>query len=145
MGPTPIVLTGRPPRPNEIRRPPAFGLADGGDRRLTPGGGLHDYSEVDWLQPPDKEAAFVDAARIYEVLDGLPEAQAARKWEGRAAFAEAMTAYREGRFEVAKRGFERVLGDVPEDGPARLYVERCRAMAAAPPPDWDGVTVLTEK
>ena len=38
------------------------------------------------------------------------------------------------------------LSIVPEDGPSRLYLERCRKMAAEPPGrEWDGVTVMETK
>jgi len=39
-----------------------------------------------------------------------------------------------------------VLRERPDDGPALLYVERCRVMRVAPPDDgWDGVTVMDTK
>ena len=33
----------------------------------------------------------------------------------------------------------------PDDGATRLYVERCTALAKAPPEDWDGVWVYKTK
>ncbi len=42
--------------------------------------------------------------------------------------------------------FERALVEMPGDGPSGLYLGRCRAYAAAPPPDdWDGVWTMTDK
>jgi adenylate cyclase len=62
------------------------------------------------------------------------------RWE------RAMAPYRERRFEEALAAFEGLLRDHPEDGPARVYVGRCRELLASPPPAaWDGVHVLHEK
>jgi adenylate cyclase len=55
-------------------------------------------------------------------------------------------AYREQRWEEAVAAFSAVLAERPQDGPASLYLERCRAMLATPPPpDWDAVTVMDVK
>lgn len=86
-----------------------------------------------------------EAIRLYEVLDGLPEVQAERKWATREAFAAALALYREGRFEDALAAFRRHLGEVPEDAPARLYTERCQGHIDSPPVAWTGVTILTRK
>lgn len=57
-----------------------------------------------------------------------------------------MALYRDRRFAEARAAFERFLAAKPGDGPASLYVSRCRSYEAAPPPaDWDGVTTMTTK
>jgi adenylate cyclase len=62
------------------------------------------------------------------------------RWDG------AIAAYQERRFREAEAGFEGVLAVAPGDGPAAIYVGRCRELIAAPPPaGWDGVHVLHEK
>jgi adenylate cyclase len=42
--------------------------------------------------------------------------------------------------------FQEVLRLDPNDSPAALYLERCEALMADPPPEeWDGVYVMTHK
>ena len=61
-------------------------------------------------------------------------------------FNAGIAAYRERRWNEGLEIFSAVLAEFPEDGPARLYVERCRKMAAEPPErDWNGVTVMETK
>jgi adenylate cyclase len=58
----------------------------------------------------------------------------------------AFALYAAGDFPQAARLFERLLQAVPEDGPARLLLQRCREFLQTPPPDnWRGVTRLLEK
>lgn len=46
----------------------------------------------------------------------------------------------------AKAGFEEILKDHPEDGPAKLYLKRCEDNVKSPPSaTWDGVFSLTIK
>ncbi|MBF0614712.1 MAG: CHASE2 domain-containing protein [Magnetococcales bacterium] len=54
--------------------------------------------------------------------------------------------YRQRAYVEAIVQFEEALRIMPEDGPARTYVERCREYLENPPPeDWDGVFQLTSK
>jgi adenylate cyclase len=56
------------------------------------------------------------------------------QWEaGRAA-------YREGRFEAALACFRATASLRPDDGPSRVFIERCTAfLQAGTPKDWDGI------
>ena len=55
-------------------------------------------------------------------------------------FAQALEHYRQRRFPEAGAAFEAILTENPEDGPARIYRDRCRKFMEAPPPDdWDTV------
>jgi adenylate cyclase len=57
-----------------------------------------------------------------------------------------LRAYRERRWDEALAAFEAVLAMRPNDGPARLFVERCTMLKSTPPPaDWDAVTNMDEK
>jgi adenylate cyclase len=59
---------------------------------------------------------------------------------------QGLAAYRSRHWARAERLFERALEVAPEDCPARLYRDRARAYAAAPPLEsWDGVWSMTEK
>jgi adenylate cyclase len=54
--------------------------------------------------------------------------------------------YRAQEFEDAAAGFNEILEAVPNDGPCMMYLERCRELIAAPPPqDWDGIYVMMHK
>ncbi|MGQ9689053.1 MAG: CHASE2 domain-containing protein [Desulfobaccales bacterium] len=55
-------------------------------------------------------------------------------------FSLALTAYRQRKFSEAGVLFEQILVQHPDDGPARVFLERCRRFqTAAPPPEWDAV------
>ncbi len=82
--------------------------------------------------------------RIYEVLGIVDDRE---RWAPLLRdFNTALAAYREQRWDDAVFAFAAVLEKYPEDGPAQLYIERCRDMLAAPPEsDWDGVTIMETK
>jgi adenylate cyclase len=59
------------------------------------------------------------------------------------SFQKARAFYLERDWRQAAIFFEEVLRIKPADGPATLYLRRCwRYLAAPPPPDWEGVSVL---
>jgi adenylate cyclase len=63
-----------------------------------------------------------------------------------ATYEEGTRLYRAQRFEEAAARFAEVLAERPADGPSRMYLDRCEDLVAAPPPpDWDGVFVMTHK
>ncbi len=50
------------------------------------------------------------------------------------------------QFAEAKELFDKALEADPEDGPSRVYQQRCSHYVANPPAeDWDGVFVMTTK
>jgi class 3 adenylate cyclase len=60
--------------------------------------------------------------------------------------AEAVDKYYARDFTAAADGFRDVLGILPEDYPASIYLERAEKFIVSPPSaEWDGVEVLTEK
>jgi hypothetical protein len=82
---------------------------------------------------------------VYELLAGK-DALPRDKKRGFFHFSEGLRLYRDRRFAEALDEFNRVAHTFPEDGPTGVYVERCRRFAAdPPPPDWDGVFVMTSK
>ncbi len=87
-----------------------------------------------------------EPVRVYELLElgggSLPpEKEAALEH-----FAAGMEAYRAHDWSEALARFEAAVTACPDDGPSRLYVERCRAHRANPPQaDWDFVVRRTEK
>jgi adenylate cyclase len=97
--------------------------------------------ELDFLRVEGKTHPL----RVYElaaVKDGLTPI----KRESFSIFSDALRLYREKRFAEAKGEFLRLLNLLPEDPPSRLYVARCEQfLRTPPPPDWDGVYVMTSK
>ncbi|MEW6515563.1 MAG: adenylate/guanylate cyclase domain-containing protein [candidate division FCPU426 bacterium] len=61
-------------------------------------------------------------------------------------YSRGLELYYQRSFAAARRQLEEALKLRPEDEPARVLVERCRAFSRKrPPKDWDGVTTLTSK
>jgi hypothetical protein len=49
-------------------------------------------------------------------------------------------------FKEAYAEFKKALEIYPEDGPSKLYLQRCDILSNYPPPeDWDGVFTMHEK
>ncbi len=54
--------------------------------------------------------------------------------------------YKQRNFQMALEKFRKAVEIIPEDGPSKLYLERCEHFIETPPPgDWDGVFVMTTK
>lgn len=54
--------------------------------------------------------------------------------------------YKQRNFQKAMEEFRKAVEIIPEDGPSKLYLERCEHFIETPPPaDWDGVFVMTTK
>jgi Tfp pilus assembly protein PilF len=54
--------------------------------------------------------------------------------------------YKKKEFGPAKELFRQALEVRPDDGPSKLYLERCELLIQNPPPaDWDGVFTMTSK
>lgn len=63
-----------------------------------------------------------------------------------ALYNEGLLLYKTRKFQEAKSKFIEALQISPEDGPSKLYIERCEAFIQNPPPaDWDGVCIMTTK
>lgn len=61
-------------------------------------------------------------------------------------FAEGRKLYKLMKFSEAARFFSNALETCPDDGPSKVYLERCNYYIDNPPPeDWDGVYVMTTK
>lgn len=81
---------------------------------------------------------------LFELLAEAPGEARQRQLVER--FAVGLGAYRGRDFSRAQQLFASLLEDHGDEGPARLYLERCRHYLAAPPPDdWDAVETLTSK
>ncbi len=61
-------------------------------------------------------------------------------------FAEGRKQYKLMEFEKAKNLFAKALEIDAEDGPSKVYFDRCAHYVENPPPeDWDGVFVMQTK
>ncbi len=61
-------------------------------------------------------------------------------------FAEGRKNYKLMKFKEAQKSFAKALQADPEDGPAKVYLARCKHYLQTPPPeDWDGVFVMKTK
>jgi len=83
--------------------------------------------------------------RIYEALDYHSEESFPCLAEAVGHFQEGRKAYRAGDFQKACRSFAEALRLNPADRLCATYIERCEALAAARPKDWDGVWTMTSK
>ena len=83
---------------------------------------------------------------IYEVMghhtdDSFPNRDAAV-----AAFSEGLSRFRRREWKEAAHCFGEALAANPQDGPSRIYAERCQIFdKSPPPPDWDGVWSVQSK
>ncbi|HZE22130.1 MAG TPA: adenylate/guanylate cyclase domain-containing protein, partial [Desulfobaccales bacterium] len=83
---------------------------------VTACAGTVEFRELDLVAVKGKE----QAVRVFEVL-GLAGELAPEIIRRRQGFADALKLYRQGRFPDAAAGFETVLAEAPEDGPARTF------------------------
>jgi adenylate cyclase len=92
------------------------------------------------LRGRDKPAA------IYEALGHHSEQTFPNRSEVLDAFRNGLALYRQRDWTAAERCFLAAAAANPVDQPSRIYLERCRAYAATPPPlDWDGVSSMKER
>jgi len=97
--------------------------------------GALEFRELDLVAVKGREAPV----KVFEVLarkGGLsPEMAGARQ-----EFAQGLELYRGGDFAGAVPHFAAALHQAPEDGPSRIFLDRCqRFQITPPPPDWDAV------
>lgn len=97
--------------------------------------------------PPAFQVRLVDlvrvkgkqqAVQVFELLSSRNLEETGRAF--RDDFEQALTAYRGQQWEEAFRRFTALASKAPDDGPTRLYVERCLKLLSHPPgSEWDGV------
>jgi adenylate cyclase len=88
--------------------------------------------EVDEISPLGKKQPI----RFFEIRGETDD----RTREMMARYAAGLAAYRSREWEAAVAAFEAALAAVPEDGPSRTLLERCRQLLAAPPSaEWEPI------
>jgi adenylate cyclase len=102
------------------------------------------FRELDLIRVKGK----LQPVTLYELVAarGMPDGDEPDLEERLEFFAQGRACYRERRWQDAQIVFEKLLERWPEDGPARMYLNRCREyLVAGPENDWDGVYVMTHK
>jgi adenylate cyclase len=102
------------------------------------------FRELDLIRVKGK----LQPVTLYELVAarGTPEGDAPDLEEHLEFFAQGRACYRERRWQDAQIVFEKLLERWPGDGPARMYLNRCREyLVAGPEENWDGVYVMTHK
>jgi adenylate cyclase len=98
--------------------------------------------EIDRLRVKGKH----EPVAIYEAMDHLTEEEFPNLTRGVELYSEGIRLYRERAFKDAMDCFKETLSLHAGDHPSQLYVQRCEHfLGTPPPPDWDGVWVMTEK
>jgi adenylate cyclase len=102
------------------------------------------FRELDLIRVKGK----LKPVTLYELVAarGTPAGDAPDLEERLEQFALGRTFYRERHWQDAQIVFEKLLERWPDDGPARMYLNRCREyLVAGPEASWDGVYVMTHK
>jgi len=102
------------------------------------------FRELDLIRVKGK----LQPVTLYELVAarGTPEGDAPDLEEHLEFFAQGRACYRERRWQDAQIVFDKLLERWPGDGPARMYLNRCREyLVAGPEENWDGVYVMTHK
>ena len=100
-----------------------------------------DVRELDTIRVVGKS----EPVKVYQLLERKNQT-AGKIADLVAKFESTLSVYKDGNYKDAMAGFEACLEIVTDDGPARTFVERCKAFISEPPPsDWDGIFTLAEK
>jgi adenylate cyclase len=83
--------------------------------------------------------------QLYEIIETRKEAGENQKTLVD-RFHGALAVYKTMDFTEAEKAFAAILADYPDDGPSKVFMERCKTFITYPPePGWDGVLDLREK
>jgi len=98
--------------------------------------------EIDLIRVRGMEAPIA----IYEAIGHHTEDSFPRRSVAVEAFSEGLSKYRRREWKHAARCFQDALAANPNDGPSRVYLERCDIFRSTPPaPGWDGVWSVQRK
>jgi adenylate cyclase len=82
--------------------------------------------------------------KVYELLALAADSPRYSDLMGR--FEKGLEAYRSGQWRASIEIFQELVRDHPQDGPSRVFIERCHNLLAQPPEgSWDGVFVMRSK
>jgi len=87
-----------------------------------------------------------NSIKIYECFDGESDETIEKKKASISSFNEGMDHYFQKDFAMAALGFQQVLKENPEDGTAKLFLQKSgQYIATGVPEDWNGVEVMDYK
>ncbi len=97
--------------------------------------------ELDWVRVKGK----IKPVKIFELIaEGTSVSP--NMTETIKFFNDGYAFYHQMKWDAAVEYFNKALVTMPDDGPSKLYLERCLEYKAEPPPqDWDGVFVMKTK
>jgi len=96
---------------------------------------------LDFLAVKGKEKPM----QVFEVR-GYRQDEPAEWSEAEAHYRAGINEYLNRNWETAITSFGKVVNLFPDDGPAKIYEERCREFSLTPPPEnWDGRYILKSK
>ncbi len=99
------------------------------------------FRELDTIRVVGKSEP-ITVYELVEILGKVPE----KKQDILVHYRQALALYKERRWKESLSGFVRALKIDMEDGPSKVYYQRCRTFLTNPPPDnWDGVNNLSSK
>jgi len=83
---------------------------------------------------------------VFECLDYHDAESFPNLMDAVGAFNEGLALYRAASFDRARDWFDKALAANPADRVSELYREQCGVLIEnPPPPDWDGISVMTQK
>ena len=98
--------------------------------------------ELDYIAVKGKD----EAVKVFELLEMADAELDPSLEEALRHYEKGMAFYKKRDWAAARDCFRQALEVRPDDGPSRLYVERCSEFVAdPPPPEWDFVVRRTEK
>ncbi|MCG3207508.1 MAG: Chemotaxis response regulator protein-glutamate methylesterase [Anaerolineae bacterium] len=116
---------------------------------------ISQYSLFSLNQPNRYRYRFLDRVRVkgkaepvsvFEIFEGDPQETIDLKQKTLTHFEKGLLHYHSREFDAAKARFARVIAANPADKAADLYLKRSEHFARyGVPPDWEGITALTEK
>ncbi len=113
-----------------------------GERTVERLSAPRDLREIDLI----RAKGLARPITVYESTAHYPDDVRDRLSKLAAAYRDGLAAYRSRRWNDAIGCFEAALKHRPDDGPSRVFRDRCRFCRDNPPgEDWDGVWTMTEK
>lgn len=102
----------------------------------------HTLRPIDYIRVKGRQKPV----EVFEALDYAIDVEGDGLKRMLDVYGTAKRAYRDRRWQDAIGGFAAALEMRPHDGPAKVYLNRCRYYTDQPPEDdWDGVWQITEK
>ncbi|KAJ3401218.1 hypothetical protein CcCBS67573_g02995 [Chytriomyces confervae] len=96
--------------------------------------------ELDQVVYRTSSVARMEPIKVYAVFGEKKVVQTDATIEAVDLYSKGLTFYRRRQFKTAVEFFQSALGVLPEDGPSKAMLSRCKLYVDQPPPiqDWDG-------